>query len=96
MTIIGGRISPHVAMVRTTATCLFSQTDVLTVTILEPFLAKDLLGIISKKTGVSPMLPTSAEEFFLIFQNLAFPIVKTRQLVSNRIESFSVIELRLG
>ena len=58
-------------MVKTTATCFSSQPDVLTVTSLEPFFAKDLLSSISKKTGVSSMLPKSAREHFPIFKNLA-------------------------
>ena len=61
--IVGGKISPHMAMVRTTATCFFSQPDVLTVTDLEPFFAKDLLGTLSTKTG--------AREYFSIVKNLA-------------------------
>ena len=37
-----------------------SQQDVFTVTDLEPSFAKDLLGTIANKTGISSMLPTSA------------------------------------
>ena len=54
--IIGAITSQSAAMVRITVTCSFSQTDVLTVTVLQPFFAKDLLSTTSKKSGV---LPTS-------------------------------------
>ena len=64
------KISPHAAMVRTTVTWFFSQPDDLTVTDSEPLFAKDLLDAISKKTGVSSMLLTSARGYFAIFKNL--------------------------
>ena len=70
--IIGGKISQHAAIVRTIVTYFFSQLDVLTtVTDLQPFFTKDLLGSISKKTGVSSMLPTGAKGNFPIFKHLA-------------------------
>ena len=47
-------------MIRTTVTCFFLQPDVLAVTDLEPFFAKDLLHTISNKTDISSMLATNA------------------------------------
>ena len=61
----------YAAMVRKTVKLFSSQPDVLTVTDLEPFFAKDLLGTISKKTGVSSMLTTNARAYFPFFKNLA-------------------------
>ena len=55
-------------MIRTTATCFFSQPDVLTVTNSEPFFARDLLGTISNKISVSSMLPTSVRRYFPTFK----------------------------
>ena len=68
-------------MVRITFTCFFSQPDVLTVTNLDSVFAKDLLGTISKKTGISFMYRRVLEAFhsctgFLIFKNLAHILQK--------------------
>ena len=69
--IIGGKIYPHAALVRTNVTCFLSQPDAPTVIELQNFFAKDLLGTILKKTGVSSRLPTSARGYFPIFKTLA-------------------------
>ena len=69
--IIGGKISPHASMIKTIGTCFFTQPNVLTVNDLGPFFAKDLLATISKKTGVSSMLPTSARGYLPTFKSLA-------------------------
>lgn len=59
--IIGGKIYTHVAMVRTTVTCFFSQT----VTSLEPLFTKDLFGTTSKKLVFYQCCPRVLEDIFL-------------------------------
>ena len=92
---IGGKIPLHATMVRKSVTYLLSQPDVLTVTDLELFFVNYSLGYISKKTGVSSMLPKTARGYFRIFKNLAHISYKPGNFSSYCLESFWVIEVRL-
>ena len=66
--IIGGKISPHTALIRTTVTCVFLQPDVRTVTDLEPFFAKDWVPY-PRKLAFHPCYPRVLED---VFRSLKF------------------------
>ena len=62
--VIGGKIDPSAATVRTTVTCLFSEPGVWIATDFWPFSNNDFSGIISKITGVLSILPVTGSEYF--------------------------------
>ena len=69
----------------------FQKQDVFTLTDLEPFSAKDLMGTISKKNGVSSMLPTSFRGCFPIFKDLAHISYKRDNFSFNCLENFVLL-----
>ena len=82
--IIGSKISPHAAMVRTTATCFLSQKDVLAITNLETFVAKDLLGTIDqRKLVLHPCCQRVLKNVFRSFKIWHTSLRECRELLAN-------------